>query len=317
MNHGVPAGVQVQLRRSKRRARRARPAGTSMHRLSGEQSREQRAWRPLSLSLMVQGATPVQPWSWVTDIRGRKRPVSQRMRGGRARWNIATAPCNTLQHQGDHCEHNDGHGAPPLSVVGAKRRRLAFWVDQAPQRCCALCQAVWAKLGRTRLVGERRRAWGSPSALASMRPLCEALFDGLHKPTPVFGVDATSAPARPFVTACHRTTRRLASGAGTVRLDPIRRLFSACPPRMAHRKSRFKRRYWMGETLCPLSTALGLTGLLDYERELLDPRHILSYGVSCSTSFVALSIDCMIASNERSSNSCSSVMSARIPLSCL
>ena len=35
MNHGVPAGVQVQLRRSKRRARRARPAGTSMHRLPG------------------------------------------------------------------------------------------------------------------------------------------------------------------------------------------------------------------------------------------------------------------------------------------
>jgi integrase len=38
---------------------------------------------------------------------------------------------------------------------------------------------------------------------------------------------------------------------------------------MADRKSLCKRRHWIGETLYTLSTAMGLIGLLDYERELL------------------------------------------------
>jgi hypothetical protein len=32
-------------------------------------------------------------------------------------------------------------------------------VDQTQQRCWALFQAVWAKLGRKRLLWERMRAW--------------------------------------------------------------------------------------------------------------------------------------------------------------
>jgi hypothetical protein len=108
------------------------------------------------------GATKVQHWRWVPDIRVRKRTVSQRMRGGRARWTSDNEPCNTLQNQGSHFEHNDGHGEQHLAVVLALLRRLAFWVDQAQQRCCALCQAVWAKLGSQRLWWERRRALFSP-----------------------------------------------------------------------------------------------------------------------------------------------------------
>jgi hypothetical protein len=70
---------------------------------------------------------------------------------------------------------NYGHGAQPLSVVWARRRLLAFLVDQAQQRWGALCQAVWATLGRKRLWWERRRALCYPYALASRRQRCAAL----------------------------------------------------------------------------------------------------------------------------------------------
>jgi hypothetical protein len=38
------------------------------------------------------------------------------------------------------------------------RMRLAFLVDQAQQLWCALCRAVWMKLGSKRLLWERMRA---------------------------------------------------------------------------------------------------------------------------------------------------------------
>ena len=44
--------------------------------------------------------------SWVTDLRGTKRHVLHRMRGGRARWNIANETFNTLKNQGYHFAHN-------------------------------------------------------------------------------------------------------------------------------------------------------------------------------------------------------------------
>jgi Transposase DDE domain len=56
------------------------------------------------------GATKVQHWSWVTDIRVSKRNVYQLMRGGRARWKIENETFNTLKNQGYNFEHNDGHG---------------------------------------------------------------------------------------------------------------------------------------------------------------------------------------------------------------
>ena len=104
------------------------------------------------------GATKVQHWSWVTDLRVRKRNVYPLMRGGRARWKIANETCKTLKKQGYNLEHHYGHGEQHLSVVLARLMMLAFLVDQAQQLCCALFQAVWAKLGSTRLLWERMRA---------------------------------------------------------------------------------------------------------------------------------------------------------------
>src|SRR5438128_1638790 len=75
----------------------------------------------------------------------------------------------------------------------------------------------------------------------------------------------------PFETAFHSATRRLASGVRKVCLDHTRSPFSVSPPSIADRKSLFKRRHWMGAALCTLSTAMGRIGLLDYERELLNP----------------------------------------------
>jgi hypothetical protein len=67
----------------------------------------------------------------------------------------------------------------------------------------------------------------------------------------------------------YSTTRRLPSGVGTVCLKHTRSPFSVRHPSSADCKSRFKRRRWMGEMLCTLSTAMRLIGLLDYEREWL------------------------------------------------
>jgi Transposase DDE domain len=136
------------------------------------------------------GATKVQHWSWVTDIRVSKRNVYHLMRGGRARWKIENETFNTLKNQGYNFEHNYGHGEQHLSVVFAILMMLAFLVDQAQQLCCALFQAVWAKLGSKRLLWERMRAWFYTYALASMRQLFEALFYGLKKPPPVFDFDS-------------------------------------------------------------------------------------------------------------------------------
>jgi hypothetical protein len=131
-----------------------------------------------------------QHFSWVTDLRVNKRNVFHLMRGGRARWKIENETFNTLKNQGYNFEHNYGHGEQHLSVVFAMLMMLAFLVDQAQQLCCALFQAVWAKLGSKRLLWERMRALFYTYALASMRQLFEALLYGLKKPTPVFGFDS-------------------------------------------------------------------------------------------------------------------------------
>ena len=68
---------------------------------------------------------------------------------------------------------------------------LAFLVDQTQQLCCALLQAVWAKLGSKRLLWERMRALCYDYALESMRQLLEALLYGLKKPNPIFAVDSS------------------------------------------------------------------------------------------------------------------------------
>jgi Transposase DDE domain len=136
------------------------------------------------------GQDKVQHFSWVTDFHVSKRNVYPLMRGGRARWKIENETFNTLKNQGYHFEHNYGHGEQHLSVVFAMLMMLAFLVDQAQQLCCALFQAVWAKLGSKRLLWERMRALFYTYTLASMRQLFEALLYGLKKPIPVFGFDS-------------------------------------------------------------------------------------------------------------------------------
>jgi hypothetical protein len=132
--------------------------------------------------------------SWVTDLRVTQGPVYQSMRGGRARWRIATEPFNPLKNQGEHFAHKYGQGDQPLSVVLAVRLLLAFVVEQVQPRCCPLCQAVWAKLGSKRRRWERRSALGDDDALDSLRHLCEALLYGGNKTAPIFAVDASSSP---------------------------------------------------------------------------------------------------------------------------
>jgi Transposase DDE domain len=137
------------------------------------------------------GDTKVQHFSWVTDLRVTQRNVFHLMRGGRARWKIENETFNTLKNQGYHFEHNYGHGEHHLSVVFATLMMLAFLVDQAQQLCCALFQAVWAKLGSKRMLWERLRALFYDYAFASMRQLFEALLYGFKKPSPLVTLDSS------------------------------------------------------------------------------------------------------------------------------
>jgi hypothetical protein len=132
-----------------------------------------------------------QHCSWVTDLRVSKRNVLHLMRGGRARWKIENETCNTLTNQGDHFEHNDGHGTKHLSVVLAIVMLLAFLVDQTPQRCCALFQAVWVKLGSNRRLWERMRALCYDYRLDAMRELFAALLYGFETPRPILTSDTS------------------------------------------------------------------------------------------------------------------------------
>src|SRR3989440_3243766 len=133
----------------------------------------------------------VQHFSWVTDLRVSKRNVYKLMRGGRARWKIENETFNTLKNQGYNFEHNYGHGEKNLSVVFAMLMMLAFLVDQTQQLCCALFQAVWAKLGSKRLLWERMRSLFYTYELESMRQLLEALFYGWKRPKPIFAIDSS------------------------------------------------------------------------------------------------------------------------------
>src|SRR5882672_5919040 len=143
------------------------------------------------LEYWERGADKVQHCSWVTDLRVSTRNVYHLMRGGRARWKIENETFNTLKNQGYNFEHNYGHGEQHLSVVFAMLMMLAFLLAQTQQLCCALCQAVWAKLGSKRLLWERMRALFYDYALASMRPLFEALLYGFKKSSPLVTLDSS------------------------------------------------------------------------------------------------------------------------------
>ena len=68
---------------------------------------------------------------------------------------------------------------------------LAFLVDQTQQLCCALFQAVWAKLGSKRLLWERMRALFYDYTLRSMCQLFEALLYGFTKSSPLVALDSS------------------------------------------------------------------------------------------------------------------------------
>ena len=150
-----------------------------------------RTCRSIVIEYWEIGQAKVQHFSWVTDLRVSQRHVYRLMRGGRARWKIENETFNTLKNQGYHFEHNYGHGEQHLSVVFAMLMMLAFLVDQTQQLCCALFQAVWAKLGRKRLLWERMRALFYDDALASMRQLFEALLYGFKKSSPLVTMDSS------------------------------------------------------------------------------------------------------------------------------
>lgn len=81
-------------------------------------------------------------FSWITDLPITPDNVYQLCKGGRARWHIENETFNTLKNQGYHFEHNFGHGYKHLSHVFGLLMFLAFFIDQAQQRCCALFQAA-------------------------------------------------------------------------------------------------------------------------------------------------------------------------------
>ena len=62
------------------------------------------------------------------------------------------------------------------------------------QLCGALFRAVWAKLGRKRLLWERMRALFYDYGLDSMRALFEARLYGVDKPRPLLTMDTSSLP---------------------------------------------------------------------------------------------------------------------------
>ena len=98
-----------------------------------------------------------QRFSWVTDIEIAEANAEALMRAGRARWRIENETFNTLKNQGYGFEHNFGHGKRHLATVFAQLMMLAFLIDQAQQRCCALFQAAREKAGRSKYLWERLR----------------------------------------------------------------------------------------------------------------------------------------------------------------
>jgi len=132
-----------------------------------------------------------QPLSWVTALRGNNRNVYALRRGGWARGKIENETFNTLQNQGYHFEHNDGHGTQNLSGGVAMLMMLAFVVDQTQQLYGALCRAVWAKLGSKRLWGERMRSLFYTYHLDSMRALFGALGHGFEQARPLLRLNTS------------------------------------------------------------------------------------------------------------------------------
>jgi len=129
-------------------------------------------------------------FAWVRDIPTNEHNLMTLMRGARARCKIENETFNTLKNQGDHFEHNLGHGPPHLRTVLMRLMMLAFLIDQIQQRGCRLLQvAVAAAKSKTRL----------RCKLPTRFDLClipdwETLDRSSSAPPPIASVHDTSQP---------------------------------------------------------------------------------------------------------------------------
>ena len=69
-------------------------------------------------------------FSWVTDLQITRDNARHLVRGGRSRWKIENETFNTLKNQGDHFEHNYGHGNQNLPVVFSMLMMFTALVDK-------------------------------------------------------------------------------------------------------------------------------------------------------------------------------------------
>ena len=86
--------------------------------------------------------------SWVTDLSLDKTNVTSMMRAGRARWKIENETFKTLKTDGDHFEHNFGHGHHDLDSVFVYLGMRAFLLDQVVEHSCGLFQQARHKQQR-------------------------------------------------------------------------------------------------------------------------------------------------------------------------
>jgi len=125
----------------------------------------------------------VHPWTWVTDLELTALNVRELSRGARARWRIENETFNTLKNQGDHLEHNFGHGEKNLSVVLALLMLGAFLIDQVQQKRNPLFIAAWQKKGPKCALWEEMRHLFATFEVSSMCEVYEAIAHGFQRPS--------------------------------------------------------------------------------------------------------------------------------------
>ena len=77
-------------------------------------------------------------WSWVTDLSLHEENLHDVRRAARARWRIEHQTFKTLKIDGDHFEHNFGHGNHHLASVMVSLCLLAFLIDQVVEHSCGM-----------------------------------------------------------------------------------------------------------------------------------------------------------------------------------
>jgi hypothetical protein len=132
----------------------------------------------------------------VTDLTLAADNVRQVARGGRTRWRIENETFNTLKNQGDHFEHNYGHGYQHLAVVFAWLMMLAFLIDQVQQVCNPLFQQAWQKEGTKCALWEAVRHLFASFEVSSMAEIYEGIAFGYRRPTLKALIEPAAAGSR-------------------------------------------------------------------------------------------------------------------------